>query len=72
MPLPREGSHGLERFHRRGTGSLLVVPQFLTANRIHFAENRSRAVSTDVESALSFLVPQFFDGEPDPLRRKLL
>jgi hypothetical protein len=48
------------------------VPQFLTANRIHFAENRSRAVSTDVESALSFLVPQFFDGEPDPLRRKLL
>ena len=35
-------------------------------------ESRSptRADSTDVESAVVFLVPQF-DGEPDPLRRKL-
>src|SRR5918995_2565115 len=31
------------RFHLRENRSLLLVPQFLTASRIHFAENGSRA-----------------------------
>jgi hypothetical protein len=32
----------------------------------------ARAVSTDVESSLFSGLPHFFDGEPDPLRRKML
>jgi hypothetical protein len=40
------------------SAQFFLVPQSLTANRIHFAENCSRAASTDVESAQFFLVPQ--------------